>query len=72
MAERDGWRDVDADTLAGWRVTLPDSLPEWEIERLAYAYAAATESDPDTQSAARVTADGAHAGPNGRPAYDSP
>ena len=70
LAARDGWRDVDADALDGWRLTLADGRPAWECDRLAYA--AATESDPDTQSAARVTADGAHAGPNGRPAYDSP
>ena len=50
MAERDGWRDVDADVLAGWRDVLAVGRPAWEADRIAYAVALECGAPLDAQA----------------------
>ena len=50
LAERDGFPDVDADVLAGWRGVLADGRPAWECDRLAYAVAAECAAALDDQA----------------------
>ena len=50
LAERDGFPDVDADVLAGWRGVLADGRPAWECDRLAYAVALECGAPLDAQA----------------------
>ena len=50
LAERDGFPDVDADVLAGWRGVLIHGRPDWERDRVAYAVAAECAAALDDQA----------------------